>query len=110
MKVFLDQCVDWRLCRDLADHQVMTARQMGWTSINNGELLALAAREFDVFVTTDRNLSFQRNLDTLPMAVIVLSAPTNRLADLRPLVQRLLTAITSAPPGKATIVGMGSLP
>ena len=43
MKVFLDECIDWRLSRDLADHE-MTARQMGWTSITNGELLALASR------------------------------------------------------------------
>jgi hypothetical protein len=35
---------------------------MGWTSIRNGELLALASREFDVFVTVDHNLSFQLNL------------------------------------------------
>jgi predicted nuclease of predicted toxin-antitoxin system len=110
MKVFLDECIDWRLSRDLANHQVMTARQMGWTSIKNGELVALASREFDVFVTVDRNLSFQQNLDLQPIAVIVLSAPTNRLADLRPLVPRLLAAIASAVPGKATIVGAGSPP
>jgi predicted nuclease of predicted toxin-antitoxin system len=110
MKVFLDECIDWRLSRDLADHEVMTARQMGWTSITNGELLALAWREFDVFVTVDRNLSFQQDLDVLPIAVIVLSAPSNRLADLRPLVPRLLAAIASAGPGKATIVGAGAPP
>jgi hypothetical protein len=110
MKVFLDECIDWRLSRDLADHQVMSAREMGWTSIKNGELLALAAQEFDVFVTVDRNLSFQQNLDVLPIAVIVLSAPTNRLADLRPLVPQLLTAIASPAPGKATVLGAASPP
>ena len=110
MKVFLDECVDWRLSRDLSDHQVTTAGELGWTSIKNRELLALVSREFDVFVTVDRNLSFQQNLDALPIAVIVLSAPTNRLADLRPLVPRLLAAILSAAPGKATIVGVRSPP
>ena len=49
MRVFLDECIDWRLARDLAGHDVRTARQMGWTSIENGELLALAAQHFDVF-------------------------------------------------------------
>ena len=29
---------------------------MGWASKRNGELLALAAAEFDVFLTVDRNL------------------------------------------------------
>jgi predicted nuclease of predicted toxin-antitoxin system len=110
MKVFLDECIDWRLSRDLGDHQVMTARRMGWTSIKNGELLALASREFDVFVTVDRNLSFQQNLDLLPIAVIVLSAPTNRLSDLQALVPGLLAAMASAAPGKATTVSAGSPP
>ena len=62
MRVFLDECVDRRLSREIVSHEVRTAAQMGWTSIKNGELLALAAQEFDVFVTVDRNLSFQQNL------------------------------------------------
>jgi predicted nuclease of predicted toxin-antitoxin system len=96
MRIFLDECVDWRLARDLAGHDVGTAREMGWTSIKNGELLSLAAQNFDVFVTVDRNLAFQQNIAALPMRVVVLSARTNRLADLRPLVPRLLSAISSA--------------
>jgi hypothetical protein len=62
---------------------------MGWTSIENGELIALASEEFDVFVTVDRNLAFQQNLTRLSIAVFVLRAPTNRLSDLRPLVPEL---------------------
>jgi hypothetical protein len=104
MRIFLDECVDWRLSRDLIGHEVMTARQMGWASIKNGELLALASQEFDVFVTVDRNLSFQQNLAPLTIAIIVLQAPTNRLADLQGLVPRLLVAIASATPGAATII------
>lgn len=59
MRIFLDECVDWRLAHDLVGHEVKTTRQMGWASIKNGELLAMASRAFDVFVTVDRNLSFQ---------------------------------------------------
>lgn len=55
MKVLLDECVDWRLMREVVGHEVNTARQMGWT-IKNGALLALASQQFDVFVTVDRNL------------------------------------------------------
>jgi len=105
MRVFLDECVDWRLSRDIPGHDVKTARQMTWLSIKNGELLTLAAQEFDVFVTVDRNLSSQQNLAPLTIAVIVLHAPTNRLADLKTLVPALLAAIASARPGPATIVG-----
>ena len=70
MRVFLDECIDWRLARDIVGHDVKTARQMGWTTIQNGALLALASQNFDVFVTLDRNLSFQQNLDGFSIAVI----------------------------------------
>ena len=105
MKVFLDECIDWRLARDIVGHDIKTARQMDWTIIKNGALLTLASQHFDVFVTVDRNLSFQQNLDSFSIAVIVLQAKTNRLADLRPLVRSLLKAIESARPGAAKFIG-----
>jgi hypothetical protein len=55
-------------------------------------------------VTVDRNLAFQQNVETLAIAVIVLRAPTNRLADLKPLVPKLLVSIASAKPGRVAIV------
>jgi hypothetical protein len=78
---------------------------MGWTAIKNGELLALASDQFEIFVTVDRNLSFQQNVKASRIAVIVLQAKTNRLADLLPLVPNLLMAIGSAKPELITIVG-----
>ena len=105
MRVLLDECVDWRLSRDVIGHDVKTARQMGWATIKNGELLALAAQQFDVFVTVDRNLSFQQNLVAFLIAVIVLRARTTRLADLRPLVPALLAALRSPTPGIAQFLG-----
>jgi hypothetical protein len=58
--MLLDECVDWRLARPIAGHEVATARQMGWTGIKNGQLLALASKHFDVFVTVDRKLPTQQ--------------------------------------------------
>ena len=101
MRVLLDECVDWRLSRDIVGHEVKTAHQMGWTTIKNGELLALASKQFDVFVTVDRNLTAQQNLSAFSIAVVVVRAPSNRLADLRPLVPSLLRAIKSAKQGIA---------
>ena len=37
----------------------------GWTGIDNGELLRLAAERFDVLITADRNFEHQQNLRTL---------------------------------------------
>jgi hypothetical protein len=104
VKVLLDECVDWRLAREIVGHDVKTARQMGLATIKNGELLTIAADHFDVFVTVDRNLSFQQNLGSLPIAVVVLQAETNRLADHRPLVPKLLTAIEFVQPGTTKFV------
>jgi hypothetical protein len=105
VKVFVDECVDRRLARDIVGHDVKTAREQGWSTIKNGELLALAAKEFDVFVTVDRNLSFQQNLPAFTIAVIVLRAHSNRLRDLQPLVPELLASIPAARRGAVTYVG-----
>ncbi len=106
MKVLIDECIDWRLSRDIAEHDVKTARQMGWSAVKNGDLLALAEIEFDVFVTVDRNLSFQQKLPAFKIAVIVLRARSNRLADLRPLVPDLLACIPNVTQGAVTYVGI----
>lgn len=104
MRVLVDECVDWRLSREIVGHDVKTTRQMGWATIRNGELLGLAAREFDVFVTVDRNLSFQQNIPAFAIAVVVLRARSNRLSDLRPLVPALLASIPMAKRGAVTYV------
>jgi len=56
-------------------------------------------------VTVDRNLAFQRDLPRFSIAVIVLRARTNRLADLRPLVPQLLEALQQTAPGEVTWIG-----
>jgi hypothetical protein len=86
---------------------VTSSATTGWTTIVNGRLLALAAEQFDVFVTVDSNLSFQQNLVAFAIAVVVLKARTNRLDDLRPLVPKLLATLAGAPRGVATIVQAG---
>ena len=104
MKILLDECIDWRLSRDIVGHDVKTIYQMDWATVKNGDLLALPSNHFDIFVTVDRNLSFQQNLISFEVAVIVLCAPTNRLADLRQLVPTLLVTIPTAKRGKAIYI------
>jgi hypothetical protein len=105
VRVLLDECVDWRLIRDLAGHDVATVRAMGWMGVKNGNLLALASSQsFEVLITVDGNLSFQQNLASSEVAVVVLQARTNRLADLRPLVPELLAILPDCCRGEARIV------
>jgi predicted nuclease of predicted toxin-antitoxin system len=105
VKVLLDECIDWRLLRELTPHEVKTARQMGWSAVKNGELLNLAEKAFDVFVTVDSNLSSQQHLRSFDIGVVVLRARSNRLADLQLLLTPRLEAIPSAKPGTVTVVG-----
>ena len=73
MKILLDECVPKPLKSELPGHTVRTVRDMGWDSIKNGQLLALAAEHlFDALVTVDRNMQYQQNSLLLPCTVIVL--------------------------------------
>ena len=74
---------------------------MGWAGIKNGALLTLAEKEFEVFITVDRNLSFQQNLPAFNIAVLVLHATSNRLADLQPLVPKILSTLSALHKGDA---------
>ena len=68
--------------------------------MKNGELLKRAENEFEVFVTVDRNLSFQQNLARLRIAVVVLHAHSNRFQDLLPLAPKILMVLTTIKRGE----------
>lgn len=77
----------------MADHQVRTTHEMGWSALKNGELLRQAAVEFDVLVTVDQNLESEQNLSALPITVIVLVARSNRLEALESIIPTFLRAL-----------------
>ncbi|BAT55150.1 hypothetical protein NOS3756_41290 [Nostoc sp. NIES-3756] len=104
MNILIDECIDRRLTRQLSGHTVKTVPQMGWAGLPDGELLRLAQNEFDVFITVDRNLPFQQNLAVLDLAVLVLQAPSNRLADIQVLMSQILAIVDTVPKGTATVV------
>ncbi len=104
MKLILDECIDRRLAKEFVGYEVKTVPQMGWAGIKNGQLLALVEAEFDVFITVDRNLSFQQNLPQFNIAVVVLQASSNRLADLKPVVPNILAILAKVVKGQATVV------
>lgn len=106
MKLLLDECIDRRLIREFVGYDIKTVPQMGWSGVKNGKLLTLAQKEFDVFITVDRNLSFEQNLPKFDMAVIVLQTRSNRLADLKLLVPNILAVLDTATKGKATLVSL----
>jgi len=107
VRVLLDECVDWRLARAITGHDVRTVHQMGWAGQKNGALLALASDQFDVFITVDQGVHHQQNARMLQIAIVVLRAKTNRLADLLLLVPSLRRAVGSAKPGDVIVIEAG---
>ena len=87
MRILLDESLPRPLARLLPEHDVRTVAAMGWAGIRNGELLQLARGAFDAFLTA-----------ALPIAVVVLVAPTNRLESLRPLIPDLLRTLQTLAP------------
>ena len=94
MRILLDECVPRPLRHELPGHDVYTVPDLGWSGKKNGELLRLMLPEkFEVFLTVDQNLRYQQNLRTAGVAVVVLVASTNRLADLVPAMPKVLAAL-----------------
>lgn len=91
MKILLDENLPRKLKADFGpDFEVKTVRDMGWLGKKNGELLGLIAfNGFDFFVTLDKNLRFQQNLDQIELTIFVLLAVNNRRETLQKLVERI---------------------
>lgn len=90
MNVLLDESAPRLIKTRLAEFSISTVQEMGWTGLKNGELLALAERQFDVFNTADQQLRYQQNLAGRRLAILVL--PGNQV----PMVTRLLPKIAQA--------------
>ena len=101
MKILLDECVDQRLRFLFSGHDCETAAYAKLSGLKNGNLLAAAeAADFEVIVTTDREIPYQQNLASRKIAIVVLCARTNRLADLRPLIPLAIASLNSIQPGQ----------
>lgn len=105
MPILLDESLPRTLAPLLPGHEVRTVAASGWTGIQNGELLRLAADQFDAFLTADQNLAHQQNLGALPIAVVILMAPTNRIESLMPLIPGLLQVLQTLAPRRLVHVG-----
>ena len=100
MRVLLDEQLPRQLAPLLVGHEVRTVPQVGWAGLTNGELLRRAeAAGFDLFITADQNLEFQQNLPQSGLGVVVVSAASNALEDLQPLVASILAEIRKPRPG-----------
>ncbi len=105
MLILFDQGTPVPIRRFLKGDIVRTAFEQGWDRLKNGELIAAAEQAgFDVFVTTDKNMRYQQNLERRRIAVVVLGQQQWPL--LRPHIQRVVEGVKSAEPGSFTEVGI----
>jgi len=96
-KVILDENLPEPLRHVLADFEVVTVRFLGWSGIQNGELLKLVDQRFDVFLTGDKNLRYQQNLTDREIAII--EVPYTRLDLLESMAGKIRVAISEVDPG-----------
>ena len=99
MLVLFDNGTPRTLARYLIEwHTVTEARARGWQELENGELLSEAeAAGFEVLVTTDKNLSYQQNLASRKIAIVVLGK--GRWTLIHPCVAQVVAAVNAATPG-----------
>ena len=74
MRILFDQGTPVAIRDALQSHTVRTAREEGWSTLSNGELLRAAEEAgFDLLLTTDTNLPHQQSLKGRKLAVVILS-------------------------------------
>lgn len=99
MLILFDHGTPRGLARELPQHQVKTAREMGWDRLTNGDLLRSAEEAgIQLLLTTDQNLRYQQNLSGRAIAIVVLCGTTKWLR-VRECVPQILAAIDGCRPG-----------
>ena len=105
MKILLDECVTKHLKPHLADHKVLTVREMQWSGIKNGKLMALCAEHgFDMLLTIDKNLQYQQNLEIYPLIVLILNSYTSKVEELVLFLPIFRTQLSSFEKHKAYLI------
>jgi uncharacterized protein DUF5615 len=109
MKILVDECVPRKFKNSLSEHDCRTAPDAGLAGKENGELLTFAeSKGFEVFLTIDKGVEYQQNLSGRRIAIVIILAKSNRLADLSPHAPACLAALRSVKPGQLVKVGSPS--
>src|SRR6202030_3845084 len=98
MLILFDHVTPRGFARFLPGHTVTKAKDRGWDTLTNGELLAEAERAgFEVLLTADKNMRYQQSLTGRRIALVVLSTPQWPLVRLH--AERIAAAVNAATPG-----------
>ena len=106
MKVLLDECIPRKFKRSLPGHECETVPEAGFAGKTNGELISIAEESgFEVLVTVDKGLAHEPNMAGRKIAIIIVRAKSNRLADLLPHAGACVTHISSVRHGQIVRIG-----
>jgi hypothetical protein len=102
MRIIFDENIPWPMTEWLPGHEITTVQKEGWSGIANGELIKKVDGVFDLFITADKNLRYQQNLQDRKIAILEL--PTNRWPVLLELKEVILRGILALKPSEYRIV------
>ena len=103
MLILFDQGTPDPLRRFLPGHRVISAREQGWSTLINGELLRLAEEAgFELLLTTDKSLFYQQNLKGRKIAILVLGKTDWRLVQRK--IPEIVLAVNAAQPGSYALI------
>jgi len=106
MKVLLDECIPRKFKKSLPGHECLTVPEAGFAGKTNGELLSIAEQHgFAVLLTMDKGLEYEQNLAGRRIAVVIVRASSNRLADLLPHAGACVAQISSVRRGQIVRIG-----
>ena len=98
MLILFDHVTPSGIAKFLPGHSIIRAKDRGWDTLSNGDLLTEAERAgFDLLLTADKNMRHQQNLRGRRIALVVLSTP--RWPVVRLHVEKIAAAIDAATPG-----------
>lgn len=104
MKILIDECLPKNLKQEFAGHTAKTAGEMKLDGLSNGKLLTAAVKSgVEIFVTVDKNLRYQQNIQSFKITVVVLDSDSNELEALKPILKKVLPRLKSLKAGRVYV-------
>ncbi len=100
MHILLDECVNPRLKLAFPDHQVTTVADANWRALADAQLLALADKKFDVFITLDQGFAHQQNPKRRSFGIVIVHVTKNSMQYYRPIFNKIREAVDEVGPGQ----------
>lgn len=94
MKILLDENLPIKLKYKLVPFEVYSVHDMSWKGVKNGKLLELAvSNNFSVFVTSDKNLRFQQNIQKIGLTILILNVKLLKWNFIEPMIPNIIKSL-----------------